>query len=136
MQKVKLDDDEQLVFGPATSLNTKGKNSGVERITASRDQLRTVQVTNQRVIVETGSRAISVPNHTVHTVTISPHKQGSLLKGYTLHELRCNGGQVIKLGISGVAVSQLATLEETFPNAQIREKSGLAKLFDRLLGGA
>ena len=122
----KLEAGEEIIFGPVvTDLELKsGRQSDLHQITAAPDANRTVAITNQHILVATGSRMITIPNDNVRLIYLGQQKTKSGRSTYTLLRAYRTSNQVAQLDIPGLDESGKARLGEIFPNAEIQVRSG------------
>lgn len=133
----KLIEGEEILFGPArrastTNLTVKSEHnpSGV-----THTSFRTVCITNQRVIIESGDTTINYPNHDIRTVLINRSKQKKLgTSFFNILQIRTSRGNSVKIEIPGVSAEKETLLANIFPNARITESRGLGGLLNRILG--
>lgn len=126
----KFEPDEEIVYGPLSTPSVLGNKAkhGLEQITVtSRESMRKVAVTNQRVIVEVGSRVITIPNHSVESVFIKRQEDERGIKSLTLNQVDCSTGQSVKLNIPNLKPEDETLLRKTFRNAEIKEKVFLSR---------
>lgn len=136
---VKLEPNEEMVFGPVTTSKsfsvggTPNQRTGAVPIDkmATQQQLthtsgRTVGVTTQRVVIEDlkdSGKTRTIPNDQVQRIFIkTKHRKGQA--SLTLEKVEVISGQSIKLDIKGLPVQAEDTLNENFPQAEIVHGKG------------
>lgn len=129
---------EEILFGPSRTASTSNlavtSEDDPER--ATRTSFRTVCVTNQRVIIESGDAAITYPNGDVSAVTIQRKSDKKTHSSwFNILQVKTKWGNTINLGIPGLMMEKEILLAETFPQASISESKGLSGWLDRLVGG-
>lgn len=132
-----LQDGEEIVFGPAqqahdSTLSVKAEDDP-QRMTHT--SFRTVCVTNQRIIIETGDSHIHFPNNDVQQIIINRNRNKKKeVVSFNLMKARTGSGKMIKLEIPGLLAESETLIAKTFPNAVIEEEKGLTKFLGRILG--
>lgn len=118
-----LEDGEEMVFGVVTSTHTTSVSVGGAQV-SSRASERRLGITNRRVIIESGDDPAAthiIPNADVRRVFIQREKfMGEL--SITITELETASGQTIQLDMGGLEPQEKPLIQQTFPNAEIKEK--------------
>jgi len=128
---VEMQPGEEIVFGPVTSTKTTsfGGGAGPSQGSVSRTVGRTVGVTNRRVIIEdtqTPGQAKVVPNDQVQKVFIQRKKKGEQ-ESITIAKIETATGGTVKVDLPGIDARRESQLNETFPNAEISQATGMSK---------
>lgn len=132
-----LHEDEKIIFGPVKQVRDSalGVKDEDDPHTVSHKSLRTVCVTNQRIIIENGDSHIHFPNIDIRHIIINRSKaKKNQAASINLIKAMTNSGNTIKLHIPDVQIENETLLGETFPNAAINEEKGLTKLLGKLVG--
>lgn len=133
----KLQDGEEIIFGPASqvqesTLSVKAEDDS-KRMTHT--SFRTVCVTNKRIIIETGDSHIHFPNNDIKRIIINRNlNKKKEIVSFNLMKAKTKKGNLVKLEIPNILTKNETLMAETFPNAVIEEERGLAKFLGRLLG--
>lgn len=131
-----LSSQEEILFGPAQKIkeSTLGYQSVARANSVTHEQLRTVAITNERIVIETGDACITVPNKDVVYLIIKKNKRHkTAMKSFNLVQAYSRGGRKVQLNIPGINTNKEILLSEIFPNATIQENKGLRALIDNLL---
>jgi hypothetical protein len=132
-----LADDETIVFGPSrreeqTQLSVKSEARPGQMTHTS---FRTVCITNKRVIIESGDSTIHYPNTDIRVILINRGNNKKEKVGFfNILQLKTGAGNAVKLEIPGISNDKEELLKETFPNAQIKERSGITGFLDQVFG--
>ena len=118
---VPLQDGEELVFGVATSTSSSSSTSTINGVvvqnTGSSSQ-RKSGVTNQRIIVESGSSATTIPNSQIRRVWIT--RDNFMGKPQlALEAVESASGQRVELGVGFLEAEDEALIQSTFPSATL-----------------
>ena len=138
LHMTKLAEGEEILFGPArkattTNLTVKSEDKNGE---VTHTSLRTICITNQRVIIEAGDSAINYPNNDVRTILINLRKDKKKKPvSFNILQIRTGRGNTVKIEIPGVNIEKLVLLRQVFPNATVSESRGMGGLLDRIFGG-
>ena len=133
-----LANDETIVFGPSrkeekTQLSVKSESRPGQMTHTS---FRTVCITNKRVIIESGDSTIHYPNPDIRVVLINRYNnKKEKVEFFNILQLKTGAGNAVKLEIPGISNYKEPLLKETFPNAVIKERSGVTGFLDQLFGG-
>lgn len=135
LRQTKFAEGEKIVFGPARTADTSalGVASHDRPGDATHTSIRTVCVTNQRVIVESGDSSITVPTKDIQTVLVKRITKGGRLISINLMAVSSKHGRKVQLDIPALEPQREPELQKTFPNAEIKERKGLAGFLDSLL---
>lgn len=132
-----LADDETIIFGPSrreeqTQLSVKSEARPGQMTHTS---FRTVCITNKRVIIESGDSAIHYPNNDIRVILINRYaNKKEKVEFFNILQLKSGGGNAVKLEIPGISNDKEILLKQTFPNALIKERTGLTGFLDQLFG--
>lgn len=134
----KLGEGEEILFGPTRTASTT--NLSVKSVTnseqATHTSFRTVCITNQRVIIESGDSTITFPNRDIQTIQVQRRSDKSTGSSwFNILKVGTKHGSSVNMDIPGVTLDKETLLAETFPHARITESKGLGGFLDRLLGG-
>jgi len=138
LHTIKLAEDEEILFGPSrrastTNLTVKSEHEPGE---VTHTTFRTVCITNQRVIIESGDSALTYPNSDIEKVIIKRITgKKKKITSFNILQIRTCRGNTVKIEIPGVGTEKESLLAQTFPNASITESRGLNGFLDRVLGG-
>jgi hypothetical protein len=133
----KLDEDEEIIFGPARRAVTSplSVKSIMDSKRLTHTNMRTVCITNKRIVVEFGESHLHFPNRDVQSVTIDNRKNKKAEEiSFNILQARTKRGQIIKLDIPGILNNKKNLLSETFPSAKIRSPRGLAGFLIKVFG--
>jgi hypothetical protein len=137
LHMTKLEEGEEILFGPSrrattSNLLVKSENDPND---ATHTTFRTVCITSQRVIIESGDSALAYPNLDIQTIIIKRIKdKKKRVTSFNILEIRTRRGNAVKIEIPGVGIEKEEVLTRIFPNARITEKSKLGGFLDRVLG--
>ncbi|MEK6221906.1 MAG: hypothetical protein N2D54_06625 [Chloroflexota bacterium] len=133
----KLDEDEEIIFGPARRAVTSplSVKSILDSKRLTHTNMRTVCITNKRIVVEYSESHLHFPNDDVQSVTIDIRKNKKDQEvSFNILQVRTKRGQIIKLDIPGILNIKKNLLAEIFPHAKIRSPKGLAGLLIKVFG--
>ena len=122
----KLEEGEVVVIGPVTFSSTGSLSfsaGGTQSTQVSRTSERRIGITNQRVIIEQGSKAGEtqiISNADVKRVYVRRERLG-----VKIEKIETKRGQTVNLNIAGLSPQDEARLFEVFAGAEIGERRGL-----------
>jgi hypothetical protein len=122
----KLEEDEEIILGPQETKVSKKRTrtSGVQSITPSSELKRTVAVSTRRILVESGSRMVAIPNYSVKIVHLKEKMNPNGESTYTLERVNCQNGQIVHLGLSLPSQDSETLVRQLFPDAGIHILTG------------
>jgi hypothetical protein len=138
LHMTELAEGEEILFGPVRK--TSKINLTVKSETtpgrATHTSFRTVCITNQRVIIETGDSAINYPAKDIQTVFIKRKKDKKKKEArFHILQIRTKRGHTVKFEIPDISSEKETLLKQVFPSAAITESRGIGGFLDRVLGG-
>jgi hypothetical protein len=129
----KLEEGEVVVIGPVTFSSTGSLSfsaGGTQSAQVSQTSERRIGITNQRVIIEQGSKAGEtqiISNADVKRVYVRRERLG-----VKIEKIETKRGQTVKLNIAGLSPQDEARLFEVFAGAEIGERRGLLGGFSKI----